>query len=94
MINFARYVAALSFVLAGPSCADACPFCESNTAEQVRSGIFNDDFGYHLGVAVAPFPVLIAALLLIYYWPASRPIKRSRTRVKSTESSPATTEHI
>ena len=51
-----------------------CPFCESTTADQVRAGIFNSDFVYHLGMSFAPFPILIAILFLIYYWPTRRPL--------------------
>lgn len=65
----------------------ACPFCDSSTAEQVRAGIFNSDFGYYLGVALAPFPILIAVLFLIYYWPASCPVKRGRDQLLSETSS-------
>ncbi len=71
MNAFARLCATLGFVLGTASPVAACPFCGSSTAEQVRAGIFNSDFGYHLGVALAPFLILIAVLLLIYYWTAA-----------------------
>lgn len=73
MARIVQLTTALCFVLGIASSAVACPFCDSSTAEQVRAGIFNSDFGYHLGVALAPFPILFAVLFLIYYWPASRP---------------------
>ena len=83
MARFLRLTATFGFLLGLSSSALACPFCDSSTAEQVRAGIFNSDFGYHLGVALAPFPILIAVLFLIYYWPASRPVNRGRDRLPS-----------
>jgi hypothetical protein len=44
--------------------AFACPFCDSVVAEQVRAGIFDSDFLYHL--AAAPFPILIGVVAYIY----------------------------
>lgn len=50
----------------------ACPFCDSTAADEVRAGIFNTDFSYHVSIAFAPFSVLIALLFLIYHWPSPR----------------------
>ena len=86
MSRFVRPIGTLGFFLGVSSSVAACPFCDSSTAEQVRAGIFNSDFGYHLGVALAPFPILIAVLFLIYYWPASRHVKRSRERLPSADT--------
>ena len=70
------------------SVADACPFCDSQIAEQVRAGIFNADFGYHLAVSLAPFPVFIGILLLIYHSPTSRSPRRfAQTRSESSKPS-------
>ena len=92
MARFIRITVSFYFMLLIPSAATACPFCNSSTAEQVRAGIFNSDFGYHLGVALAPFPILFAVLLLIYYWPAGRPTKRSGDRMSSSDMSSITPE--
>ena len=92
MTRFVPLIATLSFLLGISSSAAACPFCDSSTAEQVRAGIFNSDFGYHLGVALAPFPILIAVLFLIYYWPASRPTKRGGDRLPSSDTLPTAPE--
>ena len=92
MARFIRLTAALCFVLGISSSAAACPFCDSSTAEQVRAGIFNSDFGYHLGVALAPFPILIAVLFLIHYWPARRTSKRNRARLPSSGTLPTTSK--
>ena len=90
MARFIGLTTALCFVLGISSSAAACPFCDSSTAEQVRAGIFNSDFGYHLGVALAPFPILIAVLFLIYFWPARRTLKRSRAGLPSSGTLPTT----
>lgn len=39
-----------------------CPICDSSTGQQVREGIFNEDFGSTLLKVLLPFPVV--ALLL------------------------------
>lgn len=48
----------------------ACPFCDSETARQVRSGIMSADAGYHLMASIAPFAVLAVFLVAIYLEPA------------------------
>lgn len=63
---------ALAAVMLLTSTTQACPFCDSSTAQQVRDGIFNSDFTYNMGVAAAPFIVLSAVLILILYWPTPR----------------------
>ena len=65
-------VIAVMTVLNVPTCAKACPFCNSSTAEQVRAGIFNSEFGYNLVISIAPFAILVAVLMLIYSWPTTR----------------------
>jgi hypothetical protein len=55
------------FLLAGTS--NACPFCNSQTADKVRAGIFNEHFVFHVFASLAPFPVLIGILLSIYFGP-------------------------
>ena len=92
MAMFVRLTAVLGFVLGIASPTLACPFCDSSTAEQVRAGIFNSDFGYHLGVALSPFPILIAVLLLIYYWPVRRPLTRGRRTLQSSDDLPTISE--
>ncbi len=57
------------------STAAACPFCQSQTADKVRAGILDEDFGYHAFALAAPFPVLIGILLLIYFGPPTSMLK-------------------
>jgi hypothetical protein len=92
MARFIQLTVALGFLLSISSSAIACPFCGSSTAGQVRAGIFNSEFGYHLGVALAPFSILIAVLILIYYWPASRPVTRRSNRSSSPVTLPTPQE--
>jgi hypothetical protein len=72
LFGLARVLAVLASAGLLPATAWACPFCNSSTAQRVREGIFNADFTYNLGVTVAPFVVLFAALILIHCWPTSR----------------------
>jgi hypothetical protein len=51
----------------------ACPFCQSATGKQVRSGIFNDGFALNAILTLTPFPVLLALVALVYFGPARRP---------------------
>jgi hypothetical protein len=43
----------------------ACPFCGTETSEQVRANIFNEDFLLNAALVLSPFPVLLLAVGLI-----------------------------
>lgn len=45
----------------------ACPFCESETGQQVRAGIFNDQFWANVVLTLLPFPILLTIVALIYF---------------------------
>jgi hypothetical protein len=62
---------ALTFVLLGASAASACPFCNGGPAgvNQVKAGIFNDEFWLRATIVLAPFPILLGLVALIYFWP-------------------------
>ena len=62
-----RTIVTMHLVCLWSSIALACPFCDSQTAEQVRAAIFNEDFVYHLAAAFAPLPVFLGILALIYF---------------------------
>ena len=49
------------------SSAVACPFCDSETGQQVRQGIFDRNFVDNLLLTLIPFPVLLAIVVLIYF---------------------------
>ena len=54
-------------VLLWASSALACPFCESETGQQVQAGIFNDQFWMNVLLTLLPFPILLAIVALIYF---------------------------
>jgi hypothetical protein len=60
---------ALGLVVGSARPVVACPFCESSTAEQVRDGIFNQDFLRNAALALAPFPFLLSVVALLYFGP-------------------------
>ncbi len=47
--------------------ASACTVCESQAGQQVRAGIFGDEFWTTLVGVVAPFPVLLAIIAVYNY---------------------------
>lgn len=69
-----RAVATSALVLSVASHVRACPLCESEAGQRVRSGIFDASFGYHLAVTLLPFLVFVAIVGLIHFGPP-----RSRT---------------
>jgi uncharacterized BrkB/YihY/UPF0761 family membrane protein len=50
-----------------PLIASACPMCNTETGQQVRAGIFDENFWTTLAVIVAPFPVLLLAIAIYHY---------------------------
>jgi hypothetical protein len=51
-------------IIAGPAApAFACMLCDSATAEQVRAQLFAGDFLFNAACVVAPFPILLAAII-------------------------------
>lgn len=68
-----RVVAILAWCLLVTPAA-ACPVCNSGTGQQVRQGIFDGRFGYHLLVVLLPFPIFLGVALALYYGlPKRRP---------------------
>jgi hypothetical protein len=51
--------------------AHACPFCEGGPdgVNEVREGIFDENFWPRVAATVAPFPVLAGVVALIYFGP-------------------------
>jgi hypothetical protein len=50
-----------------PTFAAACTVCDSETGQQVRAGIFGDEFWTTLVGVVAPFPVLLIIIAFYHY---------------------------
>jgi hypothetical protein len=60
---------AIVSALAAPALATAaaaCPLCVSDTGRQIRAMMAADP-AWHLGVTLAPIPVLIAVVLLVRF---------------------------
>ena len=49
-----------------PSLTVACTVCNTDTGQQVRGGIFGDDFWSTLLAVASPFPILLLALAAIH----------------------------
>ena len=49
-------------VLAAPAAVVACPFCGTETSEQVRAALFNDSFWVNAAMVLAPFPLVLAII--------------------------------
>ena len=63
-------------VLAAASTAIACPVCDTDTGQQVRAGILDENFGSTLVTVLLPFPILLGVVAMIHFgWPLSRPPK-------------------
>lgn len=45
----------------------ACPVCDSDTGQEVRDGIFNEDFLTDAAAVLLPVPVLIGIVMAIHY---------------------------
>lgn len=55
--------------------ADACPFCDGGPTgvNEVRAGVFDENFWPRAAATVAPFPVLAGIVALIYFGPPRFP---------------------
>ena len=73
-----RLMFLLAILMAVPA-AWACPVCDSGTGQQVRSGIFDENFGDTLLAVLLPFPILLAIVLVIHFGPPSM-MRRGRER--------------
>lgn len=64
---------ALIVLAAGAPRATACPFCEGGAdgVNEVRNGVFDENFWPRAAATLAPFPVLGAVVALIYFGPQS-----------------------
>jgi hypothetical protein len=51
--------------------AAACPFCDGGPdgVNEVRDGVFDENFWSRVAATVAPFPVLAGVVALIYFGP-------------------------
>jgi hypothetical protein len=63
-------LALLALAWLAPTAA-ACPFCDGGPGgvNEVRDGIFDEDFWPRVAATIAPFPVLAGVVALIYFGP-------------------------
>ena len=62
-----RRVSIALLLLVTPKLATACTVCDSEVGQQVRAGIFGQDFWSTLFAIVAPFPVLLGAIAAVQF---------------------------
>lgn len=60
------------FLVLAASISSACPVCDTPTGQQVRAGLFNENFGSHLLLTLAPFPILALLVLALHFGVRSR----------------------
>lgn len=68
----------------------ACPVCDTTTGRQVREGILNADFPFHLAGALLPFVVLTAIVAAIHF-PSPRLMGRRRMSASNVLDPPGST---
>jgi len=64
-----RVATALALLTLPGSPAVSCPVCRGETGRQVRAGLFDRDFGYHVLGAVLPFGVFLGIAAAIRFGP-------------------------
>ncbi len=61
--------------------AQACPFCNSKTAKEMRVSLFGPDLPVNLFITILPFIIFSLIVYFIYY--GGFPAKKSRNTTKS-----------
>lgn len=44
-----------------------CPVCDSNTGQQVRAGVFDDDLPFNTLAAMLPFAILLGIVAVVHF---------------------------
>ena len=57
----------LTVLVFAPRLAAACTVCDSELGQQVRAGIFAENFWSTLLAIVAPFPLLLGAIAAVQF---------------------------
>jgi hypothetical protein len=86
-------LAPLVLVVVFASKAMACPSCDGGPSgvNEVREGIFDNNFWPKVAATLAPFPIFAGIVALIYFGPPSFKRRRSdAAKVASPVSSPQT----
>ncbi len=81
-------------VLLRPLMAAACPLCDTESGQQVRAGIFNEEFWTTLLVVASPFPVLLLGIAAYHFgWPPFSAIPLSSTSGENANKPSTTAYH-
>ena len=71
--SLTRFAAFLLVVGLSVPAAHACPVCTSETGEEVRAGLFNEDFAFNLFASALPFPIFLGIVAAIHGLPGRVP---------------------
>lgn len=72
--------------------ASACPFCDGGPSgvNEVRDGIFDQNFWPRVAATLAPFPILAGIVALIYFGPPGFLCSQAQEQDGTTSCSPQT----
>ena len=71
------YMACFTFLVCLPMVVNACPFCGTQTSLEIRESIFGKDFLRHAAWTLAPAPVLLGSVAVVYF---RSPAKRAKKK--------------
>ncbi len=77
--RWARFIMVIVWAFLLPMAASACPLCNTETGQQVRAGIFGEDFWPTMLTVLSPFPVLLIVLAAMHFC-LDRMAKRASSR--------------
>ncbi len=60
-------IAAAVAMCGAAATAHACPLCDSDRAEEVRAGLFDDQFARNLAASVLPFTLLAGLVAAVHF---------------------------
>ena len=61
----AKLLSIFALLIGTATAASACTVCDSDLGEQVRAGIFEENFWRNLFAVVAPFPAVLFAVAVV-----------------------------
>jgi hypothetical protein len=70
-----HFLAALLLQATLATAATACPWCQTEVGRQVGAQVFDADFLSTAALLALPFPVLLAFIALMYFWPGGKQAK-------------------
>jgi hypothetical protein len=71
--SWRRFSSALfASIFLAPEAGFACPVCRSEVGEQVRAGILDENFRFHLLASALPFPIFLVIVAALHGTPKRR----------------------